>query len=110
MRLHARCRTGPNGQDGIVANQMLPRRSVEGIRALSAIGDLERLRMGARGAGDAAFDWTIADDRIDWDGALDVLSTYCDPVRMGRGASLKEWMGAAGRARIDTILRQVSFD
>lgn len=93
-----------------MANQMLPRKSVEGIRALSAIGDLERLRMAARGAGDAAFDWTIADDRIDWDGALDVLSTYCDPVRMGRGASLKEWMGAAGRARIDTILRQISFD
>ncbi len=91
-------------------NQTLPRRSVEGLRALSAIEDLERLRLAARGAGEAAFDWTIAEDRIDWDGALDVLSLHGDPARMAQGSALRSWMGPAGCERIDAILRQTSLE
>jgi diguanylate cyclase (GGDEF)-like protein len=93
-----------------VAHQTLPRRSVEGIRALTAIEDLERLRLAARGAGEAAFDWTIADDRIDWDGAIDVLSLHSEPARMSRGSELRAWMSHAGRERIDAILRQPSLE
>jgi diguanylate cyclase (GGDEF)-like protein len=91
-----------------VPNQTYPKRSVEGIRALTAIEDVERLRLAARGAGDAAFDWTIADDHVDWDGALDVLSLHGDPARMATGAGLRTWMGLAGRDRIDIILRQTT--
>jgi PAS domain-containing protein len=93
-----------------VSNQTLPKRSVRSIRALSAIEELERLRLAARGAGEAAFDWTIGEDRIDWDGALDILTIHGDPVRMGRGAGFREWMSAAGRERIDAILAETNFD
>lgn len=93
-----------------LAHQSVPRRSVEGIRALTAIEDVERLRLAARGAGDAAFDWTIADDHIDWDGALDVLSLHGDPARMATGAGLRAWMGPVGRDRIESILRQTTSE
>jgi diguanylate cyclase (GGDEF)-like protein len=93
-----------------VANRTLPKRSVDGVRALTAIEDLERLRLAARGAGEAAFDWTIAADRIDWDGALDVLSLHGDPAGMSRGTALREWMGPAGRQRIEAILREPNLD
>jgi diguanylate cyclase (GGDEF)-like protein len=93
-----------------VPNQTLPRRSVRGIRALSAIEELERIRLAARGAGEAAFDWTVAEDHIDWDGALDVLAVHGDPTRMNHSAGLREWMGPAGRERIDALLRETNFD
>jgi diguanylate cyclase (GGDEF)-like protein len=93
-----------------VAFQTLPKRSVDGIRALTAIEDLERLRLAARGAGEAAFDWTIADDHVDWDGAIDLLALHSEPARMSRGAELRAWMSHAGRERIDAILRQASLE
>ncbi|HEX3664155.1 MAG TPA: bifunctional diguanylate cyclase/phosphodiesterase [Rhizomicrobium sp.] len=91
-------------------NQLLPKRSVRGIRALSAIEELERLRLAARGAGEAAFDWMIAEDRIDWDGAVDILAAHGDPGRMGSGAGFREWMGAPARERIDALLSETNFD
>ena len=93
-----------------MSNQTLPKRSVRGIRALSTIEELERLRLAARGAGEAAFDWTIGDDRIDWDGALDILAVHGDPSRMGYGGGFREWIGAAGRDRLDTLVRETNFE
>lgn len=84
----------------------LLRDSVARVRQLSAIEDLERLRLAARGTGDAAFDWTIPDDHINWDGALDVLALHGNPARMGSGTALRAWMGAAARERIDAVLRE----
>ncbi len=91
-------------------NQTLPKRSIRGIRTLSAIEELERLRLAARGAGEAAFDWTIGEDRIDWDGALDILALHGDPSRMGQGAGFREWLGGAGRERIDMLVREADFE
>jgi len=93
-----------------VPNQTLPKRSVRSIRALSAVEELERFRLAARGAGEAAFDWTVGEDRIDWDGALDILAIHGDPVRMGHGAGFRDWMSAAGRERIDALLGEANFD
>lgn len=90
--------------------QALPRKSLEGIRALTAMDGLERLRLAARAAGDAAFDWTIADDRIAWDGALDVLALHSDPQRVTGGAVLRDWIGGAGCERLDAVLRQTSHE
>jgi diguanylate cyclase (GGDEF)-like protein len=90
--------------------QTLPRKSHEGIRALTAIDDLKRLRLAACGAGDAAFDWTISDDRIAWDGSLDVLTLHGDPARMGHGAELMAWIGEAGGERLDAVIRQNSSE
>lgn len=76
------------------------------VRALSAIGELERLRLAARGAGDAAFDWTIDDDRIGWDGALDVLALHGHPDTMASGKTLLSWMNIASRERLEAVLRE----
>lgn len=86
--------------------QLLRRDSVEPVRALSAIGELERFRLATRGAGDAAFDWTISDDQIEWDGAVDVLALHGRPARMGSGATLLAWMNDGGRERIQALLNE----
>ncbi|MGH6889732.1 MAG: putative bifunctional diguanylate cyclase/phosphodiesterase [Rhizomicrobium sp.] len=86
--------------------QLLRRDSVAPVRALSAIGELERFRLAARGAGDAAFDWAVNDDRIDWDGAVDILALHSRPDRMGSGTALLAWMNDAGRERVEAIVRE----
>jgi hypothetical protein len=47
----------------LVLRQTLPKKPVDGMRALAAAQDVERLRLAMAGAGESAFDWTIADDR-----------------------------------------------
>ena len=53
--------------------QTLPKKPSESIRTLAAAHDAERLRLAAAGAREAVFDWTMADDRITWDGAVDLF-------------------------------------
>lgn len=82
----------------------LPRKSVESVHTLGAIEDAERLRLAARAAAETAFDWTISDDRIVWDGATEILSPYTNPDIVRGGSGFRNWIGAHGRERIDSIL------
>src|SRR5215469_7870121 len=97
----------------IVARQALPTRSVESIHTLEAIGDLERLRLATRAAVETAFDWVLSDDRIVWDGATEILSPFANSDVLHRGSAFRNWIGASGRERIDSILsnaKEAVFD
>jgi diguanylate cyclase (GGDEF)-like protein len=91
-----------------VLNKMLPKKPVDGVRALAAAHDLDRLRLAIAGAGQAIFDWTVADDRIAWDGTTEILSAHSDPDRLWRGESLRNWMGSAGREKLKAIVEKPS--
>ena len=86
----------------------LPRKSVESIHALGAIETLERLRLATRAAGETAFDWTISDDRVVWDGAIEILSPFANSGSLNCGSIFLNWMGPIGRERIDSILTSAS--
>lgn len=88
-----------------MSKQPLRRDSVGPVRALSVVEELERLRLAARGAGDAVFDWTIHDDRIEWDGAVDVPALHGHRGQMASGQKLLSWMDATGRERVNAVLR-----
>ena len=83
--------------------------------ALSASAQVERLRYAMLGSAAASFDWTVADDRIDWDGAFDLLSYHQDVQRLPRGASFLAWLSPDSRARIVSLIetrdeRQSNFE
>jgi diguanylate cyclase (GGDEF)-like protein len=85
----------------------LPRKPVDGVRALAAAHDLDRLRLAIAGASEAVFDWTIADDRIVWDGTTEILSAHSDPSRLARGENLRVWMGQEGREKLHLIVSKL---
>jgi diguanylate cyclase (GGDEF)-like protein len=91
-----------------VQGQTLPKKQSESIRALSAAHDAERLRLAVAGAREAVFDWTMADDRIVWDGATDVFLMHGDADRFRRGDAMRLWMGDAGRSRLAKLLSEES--
>jgi len=91
-----------------VQGQTLPKKPADSIRALAAAHDAERLRLAIAGAREAVFDWTMADDRIGWDGAVEILSAHNDPDRFRRGDALRLWMGEPGRKELFTVLNEVS--
>ena len=84
--------------------QTLPKKPVDSIRALADAHDAERLRLAIAGAREAVFDWTMADDRIGWDGDTDLLSEHADIDRLRRGEVFRLWIGEAGRKHLDGVL------
>src|ERR1700733_10568666 len=88
---------------------MLHKKPAERVAALAALEGTERLRLAVPGAGAAIFDWTVADDRIAWDGALDVLTLHTDPDRLRHGATLRAWMSRAGREHLDAVITEIAY-
>jgi diguanylate cyclase (GGDEF)-like protein len=93
----------------VVLSKTLQKKPVDGVRALAATHDLDRLRLAIAGAGVAIFDWTIADDRIAWDGTTEILSAHSDPDRLWRGESFRNWLGTEGRERLNGVLQKQSL-
>jgi diguanylate cyclase (GGDEF)-like protein len=91
-----------------VLKQTLPKRPVDGIRALAAAQDVERLRLAMTGAGEAVFDWTTVADAIEWDGSTEILSSHSEPEKLSKGSSFRTWMGAQGREKLTGILREAT--
>jgi diguanylate cyclase (GGDEF)-like protein len=91
-----------------VQGQTLPKKQSESIRALAAAHDAERLRLAVAGAREAVFDWTMADDRIVWDGAVEILTLYGDVDRFRRGDAMRSWMTDTGRMKLAKVLNDVS--
>jgi diguanylate cyclase (GGDEF)-like protein len=91
-----------------VQGQTLPKKPSESIRTLAAAHDAERLRLAAAGAREAVFDWTMADDRITWDGAVDLFDGHANIDRLKRGDALRQWMGDAGRRQLAMVLADAS--
>ncbi len=88
----------------VVLGQMLPRKPADGIRALAAVEDSERLRLAVAGARVMTFDWTLADDRISWEGADEILSFHSDPDRLACGESFRAWMSPAAREKLKSVV------
>jgi diguanylate cyclase (GGDEF)-like protein len=91
-----------------VQGQTLPKKPSESIRGLAAAQDAERLRLAVAGAREAVFDWTMADDRITWDGATDLFDGHANLSRLQRGDALRQWMGETGRKHLALVLADAS--
>ncbi len=78
------------------------------VRSLSQRHDVERLRLALAGARAVTFDWTIADDFIVWDGAVDILSLHPDPDRLKLGEAFRGWMNPEGRQKLAAIIETAS--
>jgi diguanylate cyclase (GGDEF)-like protein len=91
-----------------VSRHALPRKSVDSIHALGAIEGLERLRLATRAAAETAFDWTVPDGRVVWEGATEILSPFANSEALNRGSAFLAWIGASGRERIYSILNNAS--
>jgi len=87
-----------------VVNQPLQTKRTGTLDALSASEQVERLRYAMLGSGVASFDWMIAEDRIGWDGALDLLPYHLDAQRVPSGASFLAWLTPDSRARIVSMI------
>ena len=87
-----------------VVNQPLQQKPTGGLDALGASERAERLCYSMLASAVASFDWTIADDRIGWDGAIDLLPYHHDVQRLPRGASFLAWLNPDSRARIVSMI------
>src|SRR3954465_3217163 len=91
-----------------VLSQTLATKPSESVRKLSAAHDFERLQLALMGAREAAFDWTLADDRIAWNGGTDVLSLHHAPNRLCEGEVFRAWMSDGGRAKPGALVQEAS--
>src|SRR5690242_9085554 len=73
-------------------------RPAERLRKLTTVHRTGRVQLALAGAREAVFDWTMADDRIAWDGAQNLLAVHRDPERLCEGEHFRPWMGEAGSA------------
>ncbi|HYM18704.1 MAG TPA: bifunctional diguanylate cyclase/phosphodiesterase [Micropepsaceae bacterium] len=85
---------------GQVVQQSLKNR----LEELGASEHVERLRLGLMAARQAMFDWTIADDRIRWDGMDAVLKGKSEPERLATGQAFRAWLGPHARAKLLAFL------
>ena len=79
-----------------------------GLKSLGQASDAERLRLALTGAGEAVFDWTIADDRIVWDGAHFTLRNHPDPARLESGQVFRAWLTPDARGRLLSFIDEPS--
>jgi diguanylate cyclase (GGDEF)-like protein len=88
----------------MVVSEAVQRRSVDGIKLLAHREELERTRLAMRAAGVAAFDWTIADDHIAWDGAIEIVPHHRDTARLERGQELLNWLSPEARNKVSQLI------
>jgi diguanylate cyclase (GGDEF)-like protein len=74
------------------------------LESLGQAGDAERLRLALMGAGATAFDWTLSDDRIRWDGAESAMPEYPELEQLETGQDFRSWLPQAARARLHAIM------
>jgi diguanylate cyclase (GGDEF)-like protein len=87
-----------------VVSQPLQKKPADGLDVLAASADAERLRLALLAAVVASFEWTIADDRIAWDGAVDILPYHGDAIRLSRGAAFNTWLSPESRSRLSALV------
>jgi diguanylate cyclase (GGDEF)-like protein len=84
--------------------QSLQKNSADGVDALRAVDDAERLTLAVSGAGVVTFSWTVADDVIVWDGARDILPNQYGAENINNGRTLLSFANADGRAKLTSII------
>ncbi len=93
-----------------MVGQTLLKKPVDGMRALAAEQDTERLRLAVSGANEVVFDWTLGDDRIAWDGGINILALHTDADRLQRGDFVRGWMSPDGRDQLDRIVKERAYE
>src|SRR5690242_6267527 len=88
----------------MAVSEAVQRKPVDGISFLAEREELERARLAMRAAGVAAFDWTLADDRIIWGGAIEIVPHHRDTARLERGQELLNWLSPDARNKISQVL------
>lgn len=79
----------------------------ERLEALGQISDAERLRLALKGARAAAFDWTLSDDSIRWDGASWTTPEHEQLERLTNGHAFCLWLPPQARARLLNALDDI---
>jgi diguanylate cyclase (GGDEF)-like protein len=87
-----------------VLDQSLQRKPAGSIASLSAAEEVERFSLAVSGARIATFNWTVADDRIVWDGARDILPPQVATGRDGTGHNLLALMSSDARQRFNALI------
>ncbi|HEY1708979.1 MAG TPA: GGDEF and EAL domain-containing protein [Rhizomicrobium sp.] len=85
-------------------DQTVRQKSVDSIGSLAERGELERTRLALRAASVAAFDWTIADDRVSWDGAIEIIEHHRDATRLERGQEFLGWISPEARSKVLALI------
>ncbi|MGA7674782.1 MAG: bifunctional diguanylate cyclase/phosphodiesterase [Rhizomicrobium sp.] len=93
----------------------LHKKPAESVAPLRVAQDAKRLQLAVTAAGVAAFNWTIADDVIVWDGARDILPHQVVAGKTHNGKTLLGLMSPEGRNKLIAIVESrvretVSFD
>jgi diguanylate cyclase (GGDEF)-like protein len=91
-----------------VLSERLRNTAAESLGKLASAQNFERLQLALAGAREAAFDWTIFDDQIVWDGAVDLLSLHHNAERLASGEFVRAWMNEVGRAKLQAIVDDAS--
>jgi diguanylate cyclase (GGDEF)-like protein len=91
-----------------VRGQRLKETLEVGLRSLEEASDAERLRLALSGAGEAAFDWTIADDRLAWSGIGSVLRFYPEAEGWGTGEQFCRFLNPIARGKLLALIEERS--
>lgn len=87
-----------------VVEQSLQKKPGESLASLRAVDEAERLQLAVSGAAIVAFNWTIGDDRIVWDGATDILPAQCVDGGKSQGRVLLAGMNSQIRQRFNALI------
>jgi diguanylate cyclase (GGDEF)-like protein len=76
------------------------------LTALADAREAQRLKLAFLGAREAAFDWTLDDDRVDWLIEPQFTQGAFDPSELCTGEAVRTWLSVAARAELATYLSQ----
>ncbi|HVT24906.1 MAG TPA: bifunctional diguanylate cyclase/phosphodiesterase [Rhizomicrobium sp.] len=74
------------------------------VSSLRAFDDAERVRLALASAGVLSFSWTLADDRILWDGPVEILPDQYGADSIAKGKTLLASIGAESRAKLAAVV------
>ena len=92
-----------------VLNQSLQKKPAERVASLRAAEEAERLQLAIAGSGIVAFNWTVSDDVIVWDGAREILPPQLVGAQSS-GRDLLALMSTDGRNRLNAVIDSRAHD
>jgi diguanylate cyclase (GGDEF)-like protein len=98
-----------------VQPRSLQKKQAQHLAGLTAAQDADRLRLAARASGVAIFDWSVADDTVVWEGAIEIFPYHSDSERLKSGRTFLGWLSPESRNAVAALLenrshRQSVFD
>jgi diguanylate cyclase (GGDEF)-like protein len=87
-----------------VLDTKLHKKPAESVAPLRGAQDAKRMQLAVTAAGVVAFNWTVADDVIVWDGAHDILPHQIVSGKINRGKTLLGLTNPEGRNKLLALL------